>query len=179
MSYWPKSSHNHHKFKHWRNRFHLCIRLKGFAVTFIIYNTRLNLKKDLLLFALTWKHFFFLRPNSYEEHQEAVSEENNSSYWKDGEPNGRKFSLYFSMFLHCLSLARKGNEQAVIERLSLACPTLLLSSRPGDICSHFRVINLNMLFFLFFLSPRKFAYSLEQKIKYLNFWRGRCANSFV
>ena len=52
----------------------------------------------------------------------------------------------------CFSLSgpsEKGSRQAVIQRLSLTCPTLLASFCPRDVCSHFRVVNLEILFFLF------------------------------
>ena len=60
-----------------------------------------------------------------------IREEDDKIYWKDREPNGRQFSLYFSIFLHCLSLLSKGNRQTIINTENIYIFTLLSTFAPG------------------------------------------------
>ena len=60
-----------------------------------------------------------------------IHEEDDKIYWKDREPNGRQFSLYFSIFLHCLSLLSKGNRQTIINIENIYIFTLLSTFAPG------------------------------------------------
>ena len=90
-----------------------------------------------------------------------ISEEDDKIYWKDREPKGRQFSLYFSIFLHCLSLLSKGNRQTIINiENNYNFSTLLSIFTPGGMII---VQNNKSHDAIFFLPPRDILLTFQRK----------------
>lgn len=102
-----------------------------------------------------------------------ISEEDDKIYWKDREPNRMQFSLYFSIFLHFLSLLSKGNRQTIINIKNIYIFSTLLSTfAPGTMLI---VQNNKSHDAIFFLPPRDILLTSQRKRYGLYFQKERQA----